>query len=284
LKAHGAFFHVAGIALAPVAGALQAGRGIHDLNIGLKNDDNKKQLKGLVDIATAVGTGLAFASGAAVIPGVALAVAATAVKVAYELSPRARKKIDPILDRMEPKLEKVVEKADQLSKPVRDAWRVLISRFVKETEPDLPSKLVHTQLAELSQLLHIDGDYTKQEERRLKSALEELGQGSEAPSRKDDPLPVNRIALKGHLKTKEQRVDFLRYMLVAAYYDNEEKPTEAGYLDSLAAALEVSPEDMKTLRKEREEFQKSLLAIKSSDADPLEPEGGREARRDHRAR
>ena len=284
LKAHGAFFHVAGIALAPVAGALQAGRGLYDLNTGLKNDDNKKQLKGLVDIATAVGTGLAFASGAAVIPGVALAVAATAVKVAYELSPRARKKIDPILDRMEPKLEKVVEKADQLSKPVRDAWQKLISRFVKETEPDLPSQLVHAQLAELSQLLHIDGDYTKQEERRLKSALEELGQGSQTPSRKDDPLTINRIALKGHLKTKEQRVEFLRYMLVAAYYDNQEKPTEAGYLDNLAAALEVSPEDMKTLRKEREEFQRSILAIKGSDTDPLEPEGGREPRRDHRAR
>ncbi|MCA9775279.1 MAG: TerB family tellurite resistance protein [Candidatus Eremiobacteraeota bacterium] len=284
LKSHGAFFNVAGIALAPIAGALQAGRGLYDLNTGLKNDDNKKQLKGLVDIAAAVGTGLAFASGAAIIPGIALAVAAGAVKIAYELSPGARKKIDPILDRMEPKLTKVVEGADKLSKPVRNAWRKVISRFVKKTEPDLPGKLIHAQLAELSQLLFSDGDYTKQEERRLKSALEELGQGSQTPSRNEAPLPINRIALKGHLKSKEQRVDFLRYMLVAAYYDNEEKPAEAGFLDNLAAALEVSPEDMKALRKEREEFQRSILALQGLNTDPAEPESGRQSGRDRSPR
>lgn len=57
-----------GIAFAPITGALQAGRGMHDVSTGLKNNDNKKELKGLVDIATAVGTALAFASGPAVIP------------------------------------------------------------------------------------------------------------------------------------------------------------------------------------------------------------------------
>ena len=135
-----------------------------------------------------------------------------------------------------------------------------------------------------SQLLFSDGDYTKQEERRLKSALEELGQGSQTPSRNEAPLPINRIALKGHLKSKEQRVDFLRYMLVAAYYDNEEKPAEAGFLDNLAAALEVSPEDMKALRKEREEFQRSILALQGLNTDPAEPESGRQSGRDRSPR
>jgi uncharacterized tellurite resistance protein B-like protein len=254
LKSHGALFNVAGIALAPVAGALQAGRGIYDLNTGLKNDDNKKELKGLVDIATAVGTGLAFASGVAIIPGVALAVAANVLKITYELSPKARKKIDPILDRLEPKLAKMVEGAEKLSKPVREAWTKLIGRFVKHPEPDAPGRLAKSQIAELSQLLSVDGDYTKQEERRLKTALEEVGQGSETPSRKEEPMPQNRIALRSKLRTKEQRMDFLRYMLVAAYFDNEEKPAEAEYLDDLAAAFEVSPQEMEALRRERAAF------------------------------
>ncbi|MFA5505667.1 MAG: hypothetical protein WC423_09605 [Vulcanimicrobiota bacterium] len=254
LQAHGTVFHVAGVALAPLAGVLQAGRGLYDLNTGLKNNDNKKELAGLVDIATAVGTGLAFASGVAIIPGVALAVAANALKIAYELSPKARKKIDPILDRMEPKLAKLVDKTEKLSKPVRQAWRKLISRVVKKTEPDLPGKLIKAQLAELSQLLHIDGQYTKQEERRMKSALEELGQGAETPRRDQAPLPVDRTALKSHLKSREERLEFLRYMLVAAYYDNREKMDEARYLDELAAVLELSPRDMAMLRKEREDF------------------------------
>ena len=71
-----------------------------------------------------------------------------------------------------------------------------------------------------------------------------------------------------------------------AYYHNDDKPSDASYLDSLAAALEVSPEDMKTLRKEREEFQKSILALNeaSSDADPPNPEGSRKPGGDHRTR
>jgi uncharacterized tellurite resistance protein B-like protein len=251
LSSHGAVFNAAGIVLAPIAGALQAGRGMYDLHTGLKNNDNKKELKGLVDIATAVGTGLAFASGVAIIPGVALAVAANVLKITYELSPRARKKIDPILDRLEPRLAKMVEGAEKISKPARKAWKKLISRFVKHTEPDAPGRLTRSQIAELSQLLAADGDYTKQEERRLKTALEEVGQGKETPKRKDDPLPVNRTALRSRLSSKKQRMDFLRYMLVAAYYDNEEKASEAEYLDDLAAALEISPAEMEAIRQER---------------------------------
>ena len=279
LKSHGALFNVAGIALAPIAGALQAGRGMYDLNTGLKNNDNKKELKGLVDIATAVGTGLAFASGVAIIPGVALAVAANVLKITYELSPKARTKIDPILDRLEPKLAKMVESADKISKPVRNAWRKLIGRFVKHTEPDAPGQLAKSQLAELSGLLWVDGDYTKQEERRLKRALEEVGQGSETPSRKEDPLPPNRVALRSKLRTKEQRIDFLRYMLVAAHYDNEEKPAEAEYLDDLAAALDITAKEMESIRSERDRL--LVLSLRSK-TDPSEPESRRQSGRNDR--
>lgn len=59
---------VAGIVLAPVAGFMQAGRGVHDLSIGIKNSDKKRMVRGLADMATAVGTTMAFASGVAVIP------------------------------------------------------------------------------------------------------------------------------------------------------------------------------------------------------------------------
>ena len=260
IKAHGALFNIAGIALAPIAGALQAGRGMYDLNTGLKNDDNKKELKGLVDIATAVGTGLAFASGAAIVPGVALAVAANVLKITYELSPKARKKIDPVLDRLEPKLAKMVERAEKISQPARKAWQKLISRFVKHTEPDAPGQLTKAQIAELSQLLSVDGDYTKQEERRLKTALEEVGQGSQTPSRKEEPLPPDRVSLKSQLQGKTERLDFLRYMLVAAYYDNEEKASEAEYLNDLAAALDIKPDELETIRKEREALAALLTA------------------------
>jgi uncharacterized tellurite resistance protein B-like protein len=250
LSSHGAFFKVAGVALAPVAGAIQAGRGLHDVSIGLRNDDNKKQLKGLVDIATAVGTGLAFASGVAIIPGIALAVAANLVKVAYEVSPKARKKLDPIIDKMEPKLAKVVARAEELSEPVRKAWRRVMSRFVKQKDELGPSQFSKSQLAEISHLLLSDGEYTRQEERRLKTTLERTGQGKDLPTRDQEPQARNREALKRELQTKEKRVAFIEFLLVAAHYDNQEKTEETKYVNDLAEVLEVPPEEVEMIRQE----------------------------------
>lgn len=237
LKNQAGLFKVAGIALAPVAGAIQAGRGLHDVATGLRNDDNKKELKGLVDIVTAVGTAMAFASGVAVIPGVALAVAANLTKVAYQLSPRARAKIDPWLDKMEPRLADLVDRAGSLTAPVRKAWKRLLGRLVKKTEEKGPDQYSKSQLAEIANLLSCDGEYTRQEERRLKTRLEQTGQVDELPSRKAQ-LPKRRIRqLKRELNTPDKRKSFLRFLLTAANFDNLETPEERAYVEDLARAL-----------------------------------------------
>lgn len=103
--------------LVPVAGALQVGRGYHDLSSGLKAESNKKELWGLTDIAKGVGWTLAC-SGLAPLPGVALTIAADASRIAYQVSPRARKRIDRRLDKMEPFLKKVVGQADKVAQPL----------------------------------------------------------------------------------------------------------------------------------------------------------------------
>lgn len=251
LKNHAPFFKFAGVALAPVAGAIQAGRGLHDVAIGLRNDDNKKQLKGLVDIATAVGTAMAFASGVAIIPGVALAVAANLTKAAYEVSPRFRSKVDPIIDRHEAKLLKLVESTEKLTKPIQKLWDKAMGRFIKATEEEGPERYTKAQLAEIAHLLASEGEYTRQEERRLKTSLEKTGQADRLPSRKEEPAHRNRGALKLELYSKEKRVDFLRFLLVTAHYDNAESPEERDYLNQLALVLELTPQEMEALRDER---------------------------------
>lgn len=237
-------FRVAGTVLAPIAGSLQAGRGIYDVNIGLKNDDNKKMLKGLVDIATAVGTATAFASGAAVIPGIALAVVANIAKIAYEISPKARAKMDPWLDRAEPKLQKFVDKADQYSKPIRETWDKLWSRFVKSPEAPNPDLFTSEQIAEIAHVLASDGEYTRREERRFKTRLEQLGQRDLLPSRKDELPPLNREALLSQLKTHEQKVKFVRFLVTASGFDNNIAPAERESVDGLANLLGVDTDEM----------------------------------------
>lgn len=239
LKKHAMFFRVAGIALAPVAGAIQAGRGLHNLSVGLKNSDNKRELNGLVDIATAVGTALAFASGAAVIPGVALAVAANIAKIVYQVSPKARKKMDRWLDRCEPTLERMVDAAEKLSQPVQRAWKKLMSKLIKQTEEEGPAKFTSAQLQEIHRLLRCDGEYTRQEERRLRVVLSERGQLSHLPTRGNSPSTTLRQELLTGLPSPAERVEFLRFLETVSRFDNLTTQPELDYIKDLATFLEV---------------------------------------------
>lgn len=244
LKHQAAFFHVAGVALAPIAGALQAGRGMHDISIGLKNADNKKELDGLVDIATAVGTALAFASGVAVIPGIALAVAANIAKLTYQFSPKARKKMDGWIDKAEPAMQKAVNGNEKLTAPIRRAWKAVMSHVIKKTDHEGPKHYSKSELAEMTHLLLADGDYSRTEERRLKTTLEQSGQVSELP-RRGDPAPARDLeALKKELPSGEDRKDFLAFLYAVANYDHQTRPQEDDYIRALAGALGIAHEDI----------------------------------------
>lgn len=251
LSAHSVALKVVGVGLAPIAGALQAGRGMHDLATGLRNDDNKKELKGLVDIATAVGTAMAFASGVAIIPGIALAVTANLAKLAYQLSPRVRKKMDRGLDKLEPGMAKVVEKTDRWTAPIRGAWRKLMGRWVKQVDAESPERISAAQLSEITNLFHADGRYTRDERKRLEIVLEALGQKEQLPDKDAAPPPLDRAQLRKELGTSEERTDFMRFMLVCRDYDLEVEPQETAYLDELARELGIPPESMEKLRQER---------------------------------
>lgn len=259
-----------GIAFAPVAGVLQAGRGMHDVATGLRNEDNKKEIKGLVDIATAVGTAMAFASGVAVIPGVALAVAANLVKVGYQISPKFRKKVDKILDKHEPKLEKMVEKSVKISAPVVKAYRKFMGHFIKDVDPPGPAHFSKAQLAEITNLLHIDGRYSREEYERLRTDLEEVGQKKDLPKRGASPPDLRRAELVNELTTPESRTDFIRFLLVVADYNLESDPVEIDYLRELATKhLGLSAEQFQELVDERETERLSL--IKSGLVVPRDP-------------
>ena len=108
---------IVGAVLAPVAGLLQAGRGYHDLRSGLVEGVNRKEFNGLTDLGLAVGTTLAL-TGVGTIPGVALTVACSALRVGYQLSKKVRKRIDGVLDKMEPKLRLSVTRIDRAARPV----------------------------------------------------------------------------------------------------------------------------------------------------------------------
>lgn len=251
---------VVGIAFAPIAGALQAGRGLHDVSTGLKNGDNKKEIKGLVDIATAVGTALAFASGPAVIPGIALAVAANIVKVGYQLSPRVRKKVDKVLDKHEPKLQKLVDKTDRASAPIAKAYKKFMGHFIKQVDTEGPAYFSKAQLAEITHLLFADGRYSREEENRLRIDLEQVGQKKDLPRRKDEAPPLRREQLVKELATPESRTDFIRFLLVVADYNYEAVPSEHEVIRELATAhLGLTQQEFTRLVEERVAENKKLL-------------------------
>ncbi len=103
--------------VAPVAGAIQAGRGFHDLRVGLRESCNKKELNGLADLGVALGTTLAL-TGVGTIPGIALTVACSTVKAAYQFHKGSRQRLDRILDRVEPGLRRGIRSVERATRPV----------------------------------------------------------------------------------------------------------------------------------------------------------------------
>ena len=118
----------AGIALAPVAGALQAGQGVHGLLTGLKEDNNRKELKGLVDIASAAGLTLLL-TGIAGMPGLAIFGTANFIYSAYRMNSKVRKVMDKVIDKMEPPAKKGLENLKEAASPVKAVWEKVKDSF-----------------------------------------------------------------------------------------------------------------------------------------------------------
>lgn len=234
---------VAGIILAPIAGLMQAGRGVHDLSIGIRNDDKKRMVRGLADMATAVGTTMAFASGVAVIPGVVLALAANVLKGAYQVSPRFRGWVDQKLDKHEAKLEKIVEGADKVTRPFVNGWRTLLDKFFPGDAWTTPQHYSKAQLSEITALLQVDGEYTREERECYKAALEDTGQAKQTPSLTTPPVTPRRADLLEELESPKQRRNFLHFMISVADYDTHTLPAEKDYLRQLSQDLGIRPKD-----------------------------------------
>ncbi|MBS2034250.1 TerB family tellurite resistance protein [bacterium] len=241
-------FQVAGIVLAPVAGLLQGGRGIHDLSIGIKNQDKKRMIRGLADMATAVGTTMAFASGVAVIPGVVLAVAANVLKGAYQVSPKFRGFVDTKLDRHQRGLQKLVHTADRLSKPLVRTWHKLLDKILPGDDSwQTPSHYSQAQISEMLALLQVDREYTEEERELFKQALEETGQAAQTPPLNSAPAPAQRKELLLELDSPKKRRDFLHLMVSVADYDTHTTDEERNYLTVLSGDLGISPEELNTM-------------------------------------
>ena len=241
-------FHVAGIVFAPLAGAFQAGRGFHDLSIGLKNHDHKRMVKGMADVATAVGTTMAFASGVAVIPGVVLAVAANVLKGAYQVSPKFRGWVDGKLDKHEARLHKAVHLVDKVSKPLVRTWHKLLDKiFPGDDSWESPSHYSQAQKAEMLSLLQVDGQYTEEERECFKDALEETGQAKETPPLNAPPPGSYRKDLLAELDTQKKRKNFLHLMISVADYDTHTTSEERDYLRDLSRDLGISSQELDTM-------------------------------------
>jgi hypothetical protein len=128
LKTYSPFLGKAGLVLAPVAGALQIKRGLDSLSLGLEKNNNKVELRGLVDIASAVGTTLLF-TGIAATPGLAIFSVAQFISTTYAMSATVRKVVDPILDKMEPTAIKIGDGIKGLKAEPIDRLRKLPNPF-----------------------------------------------------------------------------------------------------------------------------------------------------------
>ena len=246
-KHHSPLFAVAGIVLAPIAGLMQAGRGVHDLSIGLKNDDKKRMVRGLADMATAVGTTMAFASGLAVIPGVVLAVAANVLKGAYQVSPRFRGWVDHKLEKHDGKLERFVRGADKVTKPFVNGWRKLLDKLFPGDSWTTPSHYSKAQLSEITALLQVDEQYTPEERECLRAALEDTGQAKDTPPLDAPPSTPRRAELLEELKSPKLRRNFLHFMISVADYDTHTAPSERAYLHQLSQDLGIKDRDFETM-------------------------------------
>lgn len=129
---------VAAIILAPIAASVQLSRGYCDLSNGIAHKSNEKKVQGLADVCAAVGLA-ASAFGPLAVPGVALVGLGSAVKVLYQFSPRARRRMDRVVDRATPRLEKIVARTDRVVDPVLARIRVLIERATGVKRGDEPA-------------------------------------------------------------------------------------------------------------------------------------------------
>lgn len=240
-------FGVAGTILAPVTGILQGGRGLMDISLGVRNGDKKRMVRGLADMATAVGTTMAFASGVAVIPGVVLAVAANVLKGAYQVSPRFRGWVDGKLDKHEGKLQKLVDGADRLARPLVNGWRKLLDKILPGDGWASPKHYSKAMLSEITALVQVDGKYTPEERECLRAALEDTGQAKQTPKLTAAPVKPRRAELLEELKTREERLDFLRFMVSVADYDTRTVPEERDYLRQLGRDLGVEEQALEKM-------------------------------------
>lgn len=126
--------------LAPVAGTIQAGQGLHSLSQGLKQNNNRLELKGLVDVASAVGTTLLI-TGMATTPGLVLFSSAQFLYSAYHMNSWTRRLVDKGIDSCEPAAKKALTGVQRLGQEV---VRHLVNPFwppgVDQAAPGEPLK------------------------------------------------------------------------------------------------------------------------------------------------
>ena len=120
---------VTGSVLGAAAGAIQVVRGFTDVSKGLKEKYNAKELQGLTDIGMATGL-LLTATGLGALPGVILTTVCGALRVGYAVSKKFRARVDPLLDRCEPAMAKVVAGVEKVAAPVLKVARKILSHFI----------------------------------------------------------------------------------------------------------------------------------------------------------
>ena len=139
LKKFSPFLKTAGLILAPVAGAMQINKGLKNLSLGLKKNNNKLELRGLVDIASAVGTTMLL-TGIAGVPGMAIFGTAQFLNTSYRMSGTVRKVVDPVIDKMEPAGHKVADGIRNLKMKASELWEKFPNPFGLTTSDESPTE------------------------------------------------------------------------------------------------------------------------------------------------
>jgi hypothetical protein len=124
--------------LAPLAAGVQLCRGGWDLSRGIAEGSNEKKVQGLADVCAAVGLALS-AAGPLAVPGVALVGVGSAVKVLYQFSPTARKKLDHAVERATPRLQPMMEKVEARVAPLLARARAVIEKVTGHKRGDEPA-------------------------------------------------------------------------------------------------------------------------------------------------
>lgn len=136
LKKVAPFLKTAGLVLAPVAGFLQARKGFKNLALGLKKDNNRLELRGLVDIASAVGTTLLL-TGVATVPGMVIFGSAQFLNTSYRMSGTVRKVLDPVIDSMEPSAHRAADGIRNVTAHGKELLSSFSNPFVWSPDIDL---------------------------------------------------------------------------------------------------------------------------------------------------